>query len=83
MEKAQLRSPIFGVLWVGKYDYPRGKWISGLYDRADDIPGWLGIAPEFEFVVVQEWVLDKVDNKVLDIDDKGRITIEPQDAQEK
>ena len=74
-----------GISWVRPSGAPREGWGIGFYDRAriDELPGWLFIAPEFEFWVVQEWILYKFDNKVLDINEQERITIEPQDNQAK
>ena len=69
--KAQsgLRSPIVKLGWARWTDESADHWMIGLYDRNDVREGWLGIAPDLEFVVIQEWILDAVDNKTLDVAD--------------
>lgn len=73
-----LRSPILGLTWGRFSKEPEERWSIGFYDRKDLREGWLGITPEFEFVVIQEWVLNAVDNRVMDVDgDKGVVTFDP------
>jgi hypothetical protein len=75
--KSKLDSPILGISWSRVSNESNERWTIGLYDRKDVREGWLGIAPEFEFIVIQEWVLDELDDKVLDFDDaRGVVTIE-------
>ena len=70
---SKLHSPILGIQWSLVKGHKYHKWGVGFYERHDVSEGWLGIAPEFEFIVIQEWILDKVDKKILDIDEQERI----------
>lgn len=73
-----LRSPILGLTWGRFSEESEERWSIGFYDRKDVREGWLGITPEFEFVVIQEWILDAVQNRVMDVDgDQGIVTFEP------
>jgi hypothetical protein len=49
----------------------------GLYERENVREGWLGIADAFQFVVIQEWLFDRLDGKTLDVayDAEGRLRI--------
>jgi hypothetical protein len=55
----------------GKIHDTAFRWIIGFDDR-DRVTrhgqGWFGITDDFEFHVLQEWILDVVDNRMLDID---------------
>lgn len=76
---SNLKSPILSIGWGRFGRESEERWSIGLYDRSDLREGWRGIAPDFDFIVIQEWILDAVDNKVLDIDGKkGVATVEPQ-----
>ena len=76
--KSKLSSPILGIAWSQVSRETTERWTIGLYDRKDVREGWLGIAPEFEFVVIQDWILGELDNKTLDFDDDaGTVTVEP------
>ena len=76
--KSKLNSPILGIGWSRVSRETTERWTIGLYDRKDVREGWLGIAPEFEFIVIQDWILDELDNKTLDFDDAaGTVTVEP------
>jgi hypothetical protein len=78
MTKSNLRSPVLSIGWSRFNQEPGERWFVGFYDRKDVREGWLGVAPEFEFVVIQEWILDAVDNRVMDIDDdRGTVTFDP------
>lgn len=68
---AQLKSPILSIKWAKWNDEPREHWVVGLQDRNRVQEGWLGITPEIEFVVIQEWILSALDGKTLDIDEDG------------
>jgi len=76
---SKLSDPVLGLAWAGIPGETEERWTIGLYDRKDIREGWMGITPEFDFIVIQEWVLDQVDNKVLDFDERtGTITLEAQ-----
>ena len=78
-KSSKLNSPVIGIAWGRSSGASDDKFDLGFYEHANMpmIEGWLGIAPEFEFIVIQEWVLDALDNKTLDIDDHGQIVITP------
>lgn len=47
-------------------------------EKSDVREGWVGHAPGFDFVVIQEWVLDALDKQLLDFDDRaGVVTLTP------
>lgn len=73
---AGLRSPILSIKWAKWSDEPIERWIIGFNDRSRVQEGWLGITPEIEFVVIQEWILDALEGKTLDVTEKGTIAIE-------
>ena len=76
--KSGLQSPILGLGWGTFSKESEERWSIGFYGRKDVREGWLGITPTFEFVVIQEWILDAVDNRIMDIDhDKGIVTFDP------
>lgn len=66
-----VKSPILSIKWAKWSDEPTEHWVIGLNDRDRVREGWIGQAPDFEFVVIQEWVLDALDGKVLDIEETG------------
>jgi|JI10StandDraft_1071094.scaffolds.fasta_scaffold161572_3 hypothetical protein len=71
---SKLPSPILGIKWSLVRGHRRHKWGIGFYERSEVYEGWLGIAPDFEFIVVQEWLFDRIDNATLDIDDEERVS---------
>jgi len=82
----KLRSPIFCLSWGTTAGRVNGQWIESPLkwtigynerDTAVEYEGWLGIADTFEFHVIQEWVLQAVDNRTLDIDENGQISFAP------
>lgn len=76
--KSNLSKPILALTWSGRSGQTEERWTIGLYDLPEVREGWLGVAPEFEFVVIQDWIFDKIDNKVLDFDeDTGFVAILP------
>jgi hypothetical protein len=68
---AGLRDPILTIKWSKWSDEPFERWMIGFNDRSRVQEGWLGITPELEFVVIQEWVLDALEGKTLDITKEG------------
>jgi len=79
--KTNLKSPILSIGWAKFNRETEERWYVGFQDRNDVREGWVGIAPDFEFVVVQEWILDQMDDRVLDIDDgRGMVTVQPRDS---
>lgn len=68
---ARLGSPILSIKWAKWSDEPAERWVIGFHDRNRLQEGWLGITPEFEFVVIQEWILDSLDGKTLDVGENG------------
>ncbi|HZR02002.1 MAG TPA: hypothetical protein VFA81_02370 [Burkholderiales bacterium] len=73
MAHSGLKSPILSIKWAKWNDEPTEHWVIGFYERERVQEGWLGKAPEFEFVVIQEWVFDSLDGKLLDIGEAGVI----------
>jgi len=71
---SKLQAPILGISWGIVKGHQHYKWRLGFYERKDVSEGWLGIAPDFEFIVIQEWVFDKIDKKILDIDEEEWVT---------
>lgn len=62
-----------GILW-GKWHNERSQhWSIGLYDLKT-AEGWLVKSPDLEFIVVQDFLIEKLDGKTLDIDGR-QITI--------
>ena len=70
-----LNSPILGIAWSRVSDEPNPRWTLGLYERQDVRDGWLGTAPEFDFVVIQEWALERLNNALLDFDEEAGIVV--------
>jgi hypothetical protein len=76
--RSRLDDPVLGISWGRVGHETDERWTIGLYDRKDLREGWLGIAPDFDFVVVQDWALKALDDKVLDFDeDTGIVTVAP------
>jgi hypothetical protein len=74
---AKLKSPILSIGRVRFSGDTEDRWTIGFYERSDVREGWRGITPHFDFVVIQEWILDALDSKTLDvIDENGRAKIE-------
>jgi hypothetical protein len=69
-------TPVLGISWSRVSDQQHEKWVIGLYEREDMREGWMGVAPEFDFIVIQEWILEAVNNKVLDVSEAGQVTID-------
>jgi hypothetical protein len=65
-----LQAPIVGILF-GHAEGGVDRLTIGLYDQGQLQEGWLAIAPELRFVVIQDWLLDRLDGSLLDIDERG------------
>ena len=75
---SNLTNPILGITWSRVSDEPNERWTLGLYERQDVHEGWLGVAPEFDFVAIQEWIFDELENRTLDFDNAtGLVTLSP------
>ncbi|MEO8165889.1 MAG: hypothetical protein ABI619_10895 [Betaproteobacteria bacterium] len=68
---SKLQSPVLSIKWAKWNDEPSERWVIGFHERSRVQEGWLGITPEFEFIVIQERVLDSLDGKTLDIGEDG------------
>jgi len=67
--KSQLDNPIPGIGW-GKWNHEtEDHWMVSLYDR-DECAGWLCKAPEFEFVIINPNLIERLHDRVLDVRDK-------------
>ena len=79
--KSGLRKPIPSFQWSRVRGEPKEKLMIGLYEMDNVQEGWLGIAGEFQFVVIQEWLFDRLDGKtidvVLDADGRSQISVSP------
>lgn len=76
--RSKLAEPILSISKGRFNDEAEERWSLGLYDRKGLREGWIGISPEFEFVVIQEWVLEALDNQLLDFDEAaGELTLSP------
>ena len=68
--KSGLDDPIVGIGW-GRWNHEtEDHWMLGLYERStvgSDWPGWHAIAPEFDFVVINPALLNRLEGRVLDI----------------
>lgn len=72
LAKSTVRNPIAGVIW-GKWTTEEAEhWSIGVYDR-DTVEGWLVRSPNLEFVVVQDFLIERLNGKVLDVDENGVI----------
>ena len=70
MRKSTVRNPIAGVIW-GKWTTEEAEhWSIGVYDK-ETVDGWLVRCPNLQFVVVQDFVVQKLNGKTLDIDQHG------------
>ena len=56
------------IKWGKWNDESVERWIIGFHERDKIHEGWIGFAPEFDFVVIQEWILDSVEGKTIDIE---------------
>jgi hypothetical protein len=72
--KSGLDDPILDIGW-GRWNHESDDhWMLGLHDRAklgDDWPGWVGIAPEFVFVVINPSLFDRLEGCILDVGPDG------------
>jgi hypothetical protein len=58
---------ILGILW-GKWESELSeRWSIGIYNR-ETVSGWMVSSPEFEFVIVQDFLISRLNGKTLDID---------------
>lgn len=62
-----LHNPIVSIYWARVRGEPEHKWRIGLYERAEINEGWLGIAQDFQFIVLQDENFERLNHKVLDI----------------
>lgn len=73
--ESKLESAIMSIGW-GRWDHEaEDRWTIGFYEERMLVEGWVGIAPQIKFVTIQEWILDAVNGKTLDIVVSGAITI--------
>jgi hypothetical protein len=56
-----------GILWGKWQDERTEHWSIGLYDRKT-AEGWLVRSPDLEFIVIQDFIVERLDGKTLDID---------------
>jgi hypothetical protein len=75
--RSGLKNPIPTFHWSRVRGEPQEQLMIGLYERENVREGWLGIADAFQFVVIQEWLFDRLDGKTLDVayDAEGRLRI--------
>ena len=71
-EDTELSCPILGITWGKTGGHRYYKLDLGFFDGTEINEGWLGIAPDFDFIVIQEWILDRIDGKILDIDENKK-----------
>jgi hypothetical protein len=73
--KSGLKDPIPNIQWSRVRGESEEQLMLGLYERGNVREGWLGIADDFRFVVIQEWLFDRLDGKTLDVvyDTEGRL----------
>ncbi len=70
IDRSSVRSPIAGIIF-GKWNTESAEhWTLGVYDR-NTVEGWLVKAPQLEFVIVQDFVLPKLNGKTLRVDSQG------------
>ena len=74
-QSSKLANPLLKIGWGKWSDETTERWTIGFYDRNKIQEGWVGSTDEFEFVVIQEWILDALDGKTIDISESG-ITVE-------
>ena len=76
-QRAGLRDPIPLFQWSRIRGEDNEQLMIGVYERGNVREGWLGIAGDFQFVVIQEWLFDRLDGKTLDaiLDAEGRIRL--------
>lgn len=74
MSTSGLKDPIPCLQWSRVRGDSHEQLMIGLYERDRVREGWLGIAGEFRFVVIQEWLFDQLEGKTLDaiLDAEGR-----------
>jgi hypothetical protein len=77
MSSSGLSNPIPMLQWSRVRGESDEQLMIGLYERDRVREGWLGIAGDFSFVVIQEWLLDRLEGKTLDaiLDAEGRSRI--------
>jgi len=75
--KSGLRDPIPTIHWSRVRGEAEEQLMIGLYEYDNVREGWLGIAEDFQFVVIQEWLFDRLEGKTLDLihDAEGRLRI--------
>ena len=65
---SKIENPILGIS-CGRWNHETDDhWFIGLFDR-DECAGWLCKAPEFEFVIVNPDLIERLNDRVLDIRD--------------
>jgi hypothetical protein len=68
--KSAVMNPILGIVW-GKWTTEESqRWSIGIYNR-NTFEGWLVRCPTLEFVIVQDFLLDRLKGMTLEIDDSG------------
>jgi hypothetical protein len=68
--RSTVRNPILGIIW-GKWTTEGDQhWSVGVYNR-DTAEGWIVRCPNLEFVIVQDFLLERLNGKILDIDENG------------
>jgi hypothetical protein len=69
---SKLASPILGIAW-GKWDHEtEHHWLIGLYDR-EECAGWLCRSAELDFVITHPGLVERLNDRVLDIRDSKTV----------
>lgn len=67
MRNCGLSSPIPGIIWAKWSDERQYKWQIGFYEEGEILEGWFLDASGMTIYLYQDWLLDKLDNSILDI----------------
>jgi hypothetical protein len=66
LEGTDIPDPILGIGWGRWNDEKEDRWLLGLYSRAR-CTGWLCTTKQFEFVVINPNLVERLDGRTLDI----------------
>jgi hypothetical protein len=70
LRKSTVRNAIAGIIW-GKWTTERAEhWSIGIYDK-ETVEGWIVRCANLEFVVVQDFIVERLNGKTLRIDEHG------------
>ena len=69
LEESSLSNPVIGIIWGRWDDELEDHWLIGMYNKPDLRVGWLVTAGDVEFYTYQEFLLEKLDGKVIDYRD--------------